>query len=131
MTGMSADRTQPNGRGRRVLAWIAVLAPPAAWGLQLTLGDAFAEVGCEAGGFSSMTTVLVAVTGVAAAIAFAAGILAWRVKGAPDDPPDRAVEERARFMALAGMLSSGTFLILILLGGLLPHAFLSSCGTAR
>ncbi|HJX08673.1 MAG TPA: hypothetical protein VJ736_11450 [Actinomycetota bacterium] len=115
-------------RGALALAWFGILGAPAAWAAQLLLSDAFAEVGCEAGGFSSISLVLVVITLAALAVAVAAGVVAFvrlRQTRARDDDPARL--ERMRFMALCGCLSSALFVILIVLGGIVPHLVLSTC----
>jgi len=123
--------TQPeprHDRGALALAWFGILGPPAAWAAQLLLSDAFAEVGCEAGGFSSISLVLVVITVAALAIAVAAGVVSFvrfRSAGSREDDPLRL--ERMRFMTLCGCLSSGLFVVLIVLGGIVPHLLLSSC----
>ncbi|HEX3300047.1 MAG TPA: hypothetical protein VHW68_08045 [Actinomycetota bacterium] len=115
-------------RGGLALAWFGILGPPAAWAAQLLLSDAFAEVGCEAGGFSSISLVLVVITVAALAIAVAAGVVSFvrfRRAGSRENEPARL--ERMRFMTLCGCLSSGLFIVLIVLGGIVPHLLLSSC----
>ena len=122
-------RRDPRGdRGALALAWFGILGPPAAWAAQLLLSDAFAEVGCEAGGFSSISLVLIAITVTALAIAVAAGTVSFvrlRRERSSDDEPTRV--ERVRFMALCGCLSSALFVVLIVLGGIVPHLLLSTC----
>ena len=131
-----AERTVPTNEQQRphpdrralALAWFGILGPPAAWAAQLLLSDAFAEVGCEAGGFSSISLVLVVITVAALAIAVAAGVVSFvgfRRAGSRKDEPARV--ERARFMTLCGCLSSGLFVVLIVLGGIVPHLLLSTC----
>ena len=123
------EEEQPRqDRGALALAWFGILGPPAAWAAQLLLSDAFAEVGCEAGGFSSISLVLVLITVAALAIAVVAGVISFvrfRRVGSRDDAPARL--ERMRFMTLCGCLSSGLFIVLIVLGGIVPHLLLSSC----
>jgi hypothetical protein len=126
-----SDQQQPDRRhDRRALAaaWFGILGPAFAWAAQLVLSDAFAEVGCEAGGFSSISPVLVGITVVALGIAAAAGIVAFvqlRKTRGHDDGDVRG--QRARFMALCGCMSSGLFIVLIVLGGIVPHLLLSTC----
>jgi hypothetical protein len=125
-----AEERQEPHRDRRALAlaWFGILGPPAAWAAQLLLSEAFAEVGCEAGGFSSMSPVLVFITLAALAIAVAAGIVAFvRYRQAPSSDGDDARIERMHFMTLLGCLSSGLFIVLILLGGIVPHLVMPSC----
>jgi hypothetical protein len=121
------QRPHPDRR-ELALAWFGILGPPAAWAAQLLISDAFAEVGCEAGGFSSISLVLVVITVAALAIAVAAGVVAFarfrRTRSQDDDP---ARLERMRFMALLGCMSSALFVVLIVLGGIVPHLLLSTC----
>lgn len=122
------DQRPHHDRGALALAWFGILGPPAAWAAQLLISDAFAEVGCEAGGFSSISLVLVVITVAALAIAVAAGVVAFvrfRRTGSMDDDPARV--ERMRFMTLLGCMSSGLFVVLIVLGGIVPHLLLSTC----
>jgi hypothetical protein len=115
-------------RGALALAWFGILGPPAAWSAQLLISDAFAEVGCEAGGFSSISLVLVVITVAALAIAVAAGVVALvRLRGTRSRDGDPAVLERMRFMTLLGCMSSALFVVLIVLGGIVPHLLLSTC----
>jgi hypothetical protein len=122
-------RQPRNDRGALALAWFGILGPPAAWAAQLLLSDAFAEVGCEAGGFPSISLVLVAITVAALSIAVAAGIVSLVRLGRTGSTTDgdQVPAERARFMALWGCLSSGLFVVLIILGGIVPHLILSTC----
>jgi hypothetical protein len=125
------ERQEPHrDRGALALAWFGILGPPAAWAAQLLLSEAFAEVGCEAGGFSSMSLVLVLITLAALAVAVAAGIVALvRYRQAPARDGDTARVERMRFMTMLGCLSSGLFIVLIVLGGIVPHLVMPSCTT--
>ena len=132
VTASTGERREPRqDRGALALAWFGILGPPAAWAAQLLISDAFAEVGCEAGGFSSISLVLVVVTLVALAIALAAGIVSFvRYRGAPARDGDATRLERMRFMTLLGCMSSGLFVILIVLGGIVPHLVMSTCSPA-
>jgi hypothetical protein len=129
VTVPSQDNQRPHTDRRALaLAWFGILGPPAAWAAQLLLSDAFAEVGCEAGGFSSISLVLVVITVAALAIAVAAGVVAlvgFRRTRSSDD--DGARLERMRFMTLLGCMSSALFVVLIVLGGFVPHLLLSTC----
>jgi hypothetical protein len=127
-TPAEEHREPRQDRGALALAWFGILGPPAAWAAQLLLSDAFAEVGCEAGGFSSISLVLIVITLVALAIAIVAGIVSVvRFRHAPESDGEPARAERIRFMTFLGCLSSGLFIVLIVLGGIVPHLLLSTC----
>jgi heme/copper-type cytochrome/quinol oxidase subunit 2 len=120
----------PRRRDRAAFAaaWFGLLGGAVAWSAQLVLGDAFAEVGCEAGGFDGISIVLLAITGVAAIVAAAALVVSLlhlrRPRSSDADEPSAT---RARFMATSGAVASAIFLTLIVMGGVLPHLFLSTC----
>jgi hypothetical protein len=106
-------RTPPPHRDRAGLAaaWFGLLGGAIAWSVQLVLGDAFAEVGCEAGGFGGIS-MLVSLAHLR------------RLRRAETSEPSAT---RARFMATSGAVASGIFLTLIVMGGVLPHLFLATC----
>jgi hypothetical protein len=123
-------RTPPPHHDRAGLAaaWFGLLGGAIAWSVQLVLGDAFAEVGCEAGGFGGISIVLLAITGAAVIVAAAALLVSLahlrRLRRAETSEPSAT---RARFMATSGAVASGIFLTLIVMGGVLPHLFLATC----
>jgi hypothetical protein len=128
-TRMETIRTAPHAPAGPLALWFGILGGAFAWAVQLALGDMFSELGCEAGGFGGLSIVLIAITVVAAAVAAWALVVAWRAHaamraGGREDIPF----ERAAFMALAGVLSSSLFLLLIVMGGIVPHLFLETCG---
>jgi hypothetical protein len=116
-TEVTADR-QPVGSTR---AWIGLLVPPLAWGAQLYLSWAFAEVvACAPAnrtfgdvlglGVDTFTGVMNAVLLGASALA---GLLAYtelRARRGREDPTPAA---RATELARAGVISSVLFSILI------------------
>jgi hypothetical protein len=120
-----AQTTFDHDRRTKAAAWIGLLGPPVAWAMQLVVGNAFAEVGCDAGGFSGITVLLIVITIVAAAVAILTSVIGWRSR---DGSGDGAVSERAGFMAVGAAISGIVFTTLILVGGLLPHLFLPTCG---
>jgi hypothetical protein len=122
-----SDRPAPVGP---LALWFAILGAPIAWAVQLALGDMFSELGCEAGGFGGLSLVLLLISLAAAVVAAWALFVAWRAhatlrSNAREDIPF----ERASFMAVAGILSSSLFLMVIVMGGFIPHLFLETCGT--
>src|SRR4051794_41806303 len=114
-----AERTVPTNEEQRphpdrralAVAWFGILGPPAAWAAQLLLSDAFAEVGCEAGGFSAISLVLVVITLAALAVAGSAGVVAFlrmrQTRRRRDEPPPF---ERMSFMGPFPRLSTPLFL---------------------
>jgi hypothetical protein len=103
-----------------LLQWFGLLGAPLAWAVQLVVGYGLEEADCSAGGMRwglSTEPWQVALTACAAAIALAGGvsalILLREIRGRGGDPLGRV-----SFMAAGGVLVSGVFLSLILLGGL-------------
>lgn len=107
--------------------WFGIFAPPLAWALQLWLGYAVEEMACSPGGeegavFGVGPRPLVVALTVAAGLVTALAIGAClRVRRPADDP-----RGRIGFMARAGALGGGLFLLLIVLALLLP-AGLEGC----
>jgi hypothetical protein len=116
----------PAERRRLVLLWFAVLAGPIAWGVHLVLSAGVSELSCRQGGAGWLGAAELLLTLVPAAIAFAALLVALSERRATTADGDATSGQR--FLAAAGIACSIVFLTLILLGGLVPHLFLSSCG---
>jgi hypothetical protein len=129
MTTDTATRRRRPPAGPLAL-WFGILGAAAAWAAQLSLGDMVAELGCEAGGPSTAIQVaLLVISALATVVAAWALVVAWRANVELRDATGEGVPvERASFMALAGVLSSSLFLLLIVLGGFAPHLFLETCG---
>lgn len=109
--------------------WFGVLAGPAAWATQLALGDLFSELGCESGGFDGLTLVLLLLAVLTVAVAVAALVVALMSLRRVERAGEAAAHaERTRFMAFIGILSSSLFILLIAVGGFVPHLFLGTCG---
>jgi hypothetical protein len=125
----SVDPPRTDGhRGEFAAAWFGLLGGAVAWAAQLVLSDAFAEVGCQAGGFGGISVVLLAITIAAAAIAIAALVVSLlQLRRLRDEYDQAAGIQRARFMATSGSTASAIFLLLIVVGGVLPHLFLATC----
>jgi hypothetical protein len=130
---MTTTATGPGVRGdsRWMLAaeWFGLLGGAIAWSVQLVIGNAFAEVGCEAGGFRGMPALLLVITGTTALVAIAAAVVSWiGLRRARRNGGSAATSrERSGFMAISGLVASGVFLLLILMGGVLPHLVLATC----
>jgi hypothetical protein len=133
---MSTDRSAapdavPAAReGERLGAlWFGLLGAPAAWAVQLVALDAFVELGCSSGGFSSLGALVIVITIGAAIVGAAALWTAWSCRRTFAGREEAgATGERASFMATVGLACSGLFLLLILLSGLVPRLFLTTCG---
>lgn len=104
----------------RALLWFGLLGAPLAWTAQLIVGYGVTEADCGAGGMRwGIDTVdwEVALTAATATVALAAGIGAgWLLREKRLDNADP--RGRIEFMASGGLLVSGVFLVLILLGGI-------------
>jgi hypothetical protein len=115
--------------------WFAVLAAPVAWNLQQLVDAATAAHGCyphdEPVGaplWHSLAAVALWVNVLACVVCIAAGLVAWRNwRSTLSEGPGSANrllgggEGRTRFLAMAGLMSSGLFLVAVLFaaGGLL------------
>jgi hypothetical protein len=110
---------------REVGLWFAFGGAATAWAVHLSVGWFLEEV--VACGSASVPRGLILgigvevwilfLTGITGAVATAAGVIGyrwWRRRNVGGD----ARSDRRAFMAVAGMLSSGLFLPIILLGGL-------------
>jgi hypothetical protein len=109
--------------------WFGILGGAVAWAAQLAFGDMFSELGCEAGGFGGLSLVLLLISLAAAIVAAWALLVAWRAHATLRSSEREDIPfERASFMAVAGILSSSLFLLVIVMGGFVPHLFLETCG---
>lgn len=115
MTAASAPPPAPAGHAVGLPAlWFGLFGAPAAWSLQLLVSYALTAHACfpgadrlaaQAGG--GVWPVAFGVSAIAAIAGVSAAVTAWRSWGATR----QAREGRDRFMALAGMLLSGLFLL--------------------
>ena len=97
---------------RDVLLWLAFLAGPVAWALQLQVNYSLTATACAMGG----KTFLHLVSLGALLLALAGAFLAWRWwKKLPEGSTEMgdAEESRRRFMALAGVTMCAFFALLI------------------
>ena len=126
MTSDAAQERRP-GTTARLLVAFAVVAPPLSWTLHLLVGYGWEEYACSRGeAIGATRPLLAAVTVALALLAGAAGVAGWATwkqarDGALFDP-----RGRVRFLGTVGMLASGIFALLVLLGGL-QLLFLDPC----
>ncbi len=124
--GPAALLTPERGRTPSPLwLWTAILAGPCAWALDLSSSYALVKWACAHQGTDLLRLMTLAAVGVAAAGgALSASALARTRDAGPIDG-GRALQ-RARFMAMCGLLSSAFFALAILALGL-PKWVLDAC----
>ena len=114
-----------------VLQWFAVLAGPSAWSIQFIVSYNVTDTGACApaashflasGGFRPVVAAVSALAGAVAAVGLVVSYRCWKRLRGQDPTPG----ERASWLAVAGMMSNGLFLLMIL-GSFLPLAFFSRC----
>ena len=114
-----------------VLQWFAVLAGPAAWSTQFLISYNVTDTGACApagvrflasGGFRPVIAVVSALAAAVTAVALVVSYRCWKRLRGQDPTPG----ERASWLAVAGMMGSGLFLIMIV-ASFLPLAFFSQC----
>lgn len=105
--------------------WFGLLGGPAAWTAHLLISYGLVYVVCGTGG----SLLLYLTTLVTAAIAAAAGIVAWRLWRRPQTATEEnaAVAARNGFAGFLGVLLSGLFLLVIVAEGLPPLFFQPRC----
>ncbi|HEX5368014.1 MAG TPA: hypothetical protein VFY10_01225 [Dehalococcoidia bacterium] len=107
------------------LLWFGLLAPPIAWAGHLSIEYFLTTLQCQLTTPLAKTLIL-AVWPVLVVIGLVAGVVAylsWRkLEGLPENP----AVNRARFMAVAGMLLTGLFVI-GLVYGTVPIFVLDHC----
>jgi hypothetical protein len=104
--------------------WYAILVPPLSFAADLVLGYALVQHACSTGHFY----VLHLLTIIALALTVSAGLIGWReYKRIPEgDDEGGSPLDRAHFMAIAAMIWSVAFIIIILANGV-PRMILSPC----
>jgi hypothetical protein len=127
---MARDVSKREGRGSAAL-WFAVLAGPAAWSLQVLIGYNAEEIACSAGSQTEkltgigVETLITAAHIVLTAITLAALIVSLRYLRSYGRA-DSTTGARATWMALAGVMVSVLFLV-VLVSGFAPMWFLTTC----
>lgn len=119
------DPRPPRIERRDVLLWLAFLAGPTAWALQLLTNYSLTATACALGGKTflhlvSLVTFLVAVAG-----AFLAWVW-WRKLPEGSTEFGDAEQSRARFMALAGVAICA-FFALVIVAAEVPNWALRVC----
>lgn len=112
--------------GRRIaLQWFGVLAPAAAWLLNLEFGYALAHAACHGSGMLPLHLASAAALALAA-LGGAAALGTWRRSGStwPDDKP--GVAERSRMLGALGLGMAALFLLMII-AQWIPAFMLNPC----
>jgi hypothetical protein len=126
---MAGERAEISRR-RSAALWFGILAGPAAWALQVLIGYGAEEIACSAGSQTSellgigIHPWIVATHILLIAVTLVAGVVSsycWR-----GTKPEATTGDRARWMALTGLMVSVLFLI-VLAAGFFPSLFLSTC----
>jgi hypothetical protein len=105
--------------------WTGILAGPLAWAFDLMASYAVVKWVCHTNNYA----VLPLITAASLAMVIGAAAIAWTAltRTASDVPIDGGQpRQRARFMAILGLASSGLFALQILAGAI-PHWMLDAC----
>jgi dolichyl-phosphate-mannose--protein O-mannosyl transferase len=105
--------------------WTGILAGPMAWAFDLMASYAVVKRVCHTHNYA----VLPLITAASLAMVIGAAAIAWTAltRTANDLPIDGGEpRQRARFMAILGLASSGLFTLQILAGAI-PHWVLDAC----
>lgn len=138
------DAAPADGRVSAVWLLAGLALPPVAWIVEMLLGVGIASNACPLAGqpgrtrgFAGEGALLLAITLACLAATCASGVMSYRhwrsaKRGTSAGEPRRAriADDRARFMALAGMLAAATFGIAILFS-LLEPIVIPLCWSAR
>lgn len=110
---------------RDALLWTSILVPPGVWFLTLLANFAIAPVTCDGSGKIAVNSVSLA----GLLISGCCGLLAWSVwRGLERDTPQTAGApvQRVRTMAVAGLVLSASF-FLVILAQAIPDLMLKGC----
>lgn len=120
------NRNRSTRRHPNLWLWVAVLAAPVAWMLQLQIVYAMVQPACRSGRgmlLHAPTAVLLAVSVAAAWHA----VRAWRSDGfTPVQESDPCLVGRRRFMAVVGVMGSALF-FLVIIAQWIPVMFIDPC----
>jgi hypothetical protein len=126
LLGAEADLTAGDVRWLSPLPlWTGILAGPAAWASDLGISYALVKWTCS----SQRQLLLLAMTPVALGVVTAGAIVSWLALRRT--PPHLSTDggdplERARFMAILGLVTNALFALAILAGGI-PRWVLDAC----
>lgn len=116
-------------RGGSAALWIGVLTGPIAWSLQMLVGYNLEEIACRPGSGgdrlilgAGIGPIIVWMTIALIAITVGAGLLALRCLHRIEEI-DEVAATRARWMARVGLIVSGFFAFMLLLGMFAPFFF--------
>ncbi len=116
--------------------WFGVIAAPVAWAVQGLFGWYVGGANCVNGSLAGGSSLQVAATiiGIAAAIVAVVGIVTslrnWRSSGEPTRLATVEGHTRNQYIAAAGTLVSGIFLLGIVWAGV-GGVIVNACGSAR
>lgn len=111
--------TRTRDRGRLAALWFALLGGMSAFAAHLLVVFYLVPVSCAVGS----RWLVVVPTAILGAVALAAAVTGWRLRGVESAGPDwpgapGTRGDRARFMAGAGAFLSGLALLIIVYGGI-------------
>ena len=128
---MDAQRISRSERRGSWLLWVGVLTGPAAWSLQVLINYNLEEIACAPAAQGSrdiwgigVETWVLGVDALLAAATIAAAAAALHCLRSGGD--DASTGNRARWMALVGVMTSALFLIVIM-SGFAPPFVLDVC----
>jgi hypothetical protein len=133
MATASRSISRDEARGSALL-WFGLLGAPLAWITQLVVDYSLEEwFACSPGGGEgeeilgmSVQTLAIGISVVLLAIAVAAGLVALRCFARLKDASEEATASRARWMAVAGIMNSVLY-VMIILASFAPPLILESC----
>jgi hypothetical protein len=122
----------------RARTWFALLAPPAAWALQLAAGAVLTGIACERGaipahlGNAGLRTLELAISGALLATTVACLVIGLRAFRSSGEESILAVQGRTRpeYLATLALFVSAIFTLAIIHAAL-PQAMLPLCETMR
>jgi hypothetical protein len=134
VTRVARTDTEPRrpSRGRAALLAFAIVGGPAAWVIHLLAGYGFEEAACSPGSSADPglrrndVAVIAVLTIVLAGVAIAAAVAGYAARRFGPDSGDARGHER--FLALAGLIGSSLFALIIVLVGFALTS-LSGCRT--
>jgi hypothetical protein len=137
MSERAAESISRDEGRRSLLLWFAVLAGPAAWATQLVVNYSLEEIfACSPGVRTEgeilgipVTAFALAVTGVLAVMALAAGIVSVGCYRRTRSLGDDDTSDRSRWMAVVGVMNSVLYFLIVLVS-FAPPLILGICETS-